>query len=169
MSFLCVIFPFRCPYLELVSLDLLFCCSVVIFHAFICMLCNAQTHTKLPDSAENLADCMYSYSHTLFWFLSPACSLLPNWNAFLKHFNLAMWGCLFSDALILGPLPSSLLSLDKTFVLFWGAYHAVSLFRSPCKESWLPSQQRISKKGFFVHTSLSLKLSLSLSLSFSQL
>jgi len=29
-------------------------------------------------------------------------------------------------------------------VLFWGAYHAVSLMRSPCKESWSPSQQRIS-------------------------
>ena len=41
--------------------------------------------------------------------------------------------------------PASLLSLDKTFVLFWGAYHAVSLFRFPCKESWSPSQQRISK------------------------
>ena len=80
-------------------------------------------------------DCLYSYSHILFWVLSPACSLLPNWNAFLKHFNLAIRGCLFCSTLILAPLPSSLLSLDKTFVLFWGADHAVPMFRSPLKES----------------------------------
>jgi hypothetical protein len=36
--------------------------------------------------------------------------------------------------------------LDKTFVLFWGAYHAVSLFRSPCKESWSPSAENSKKR-----------------------
>ena len=53
------------------------------------------------------------------------------------------------------------LSLDKTFVLFWGAYHAVSLFHTPCKVRKLSSHQRNSKKGSFVHTPLSTTLSIS--------
>ena len=106
---------------------------MVLIHAFHTF---QSMHTHLPDSEEVLSDFfMYSYSHIHFWVLSPACSLLPNWNAFLKHFKLAIRGCLFCGALILAPLPSSLLSLDKTFVLFWGAYHAVPMFRSPLKES----------------------------------
>jgi len=52
------------------------------------------------------------------------------------------------DILVPAPKVRYLSTLDKTFVLFLGAYHAVSLFRSPCKESWSPSQQRFSKRVF---------------------
>ena len=46
------------------------------------------THTCL-FSQKKLAESMYSYSHNLIWMLCPARSLLPNWNALLKHFNFA--------------------------------------------------------------------------------
>jgi hypothetical protein len=47
-----------------------------------------HTHTCL-FSQKKLAESMYSYSHNLIWMLCPARSLLPNWNALLKHFNFA--------------------------------------------------------------------------------
>ncbi len=53
----------------------------------------------------------------------------------------------------------------KTFVLFWGAYHAVSTVPYLVQVRNLSSHQRTSKRGLFVHTSLSTTLSLSLSLS----
>jgi hypothetical protein len=51
------------------------------------------------------------------------------------------------------------LSLYKTFVLFWGAYHAVSTVPYPVQVRKLSSHQTNSKRGLFVHTSLSMALS----------
>ena len=109
--------------------------------------------------------CMYSYSHNLFCILSPRPLNSAKLKCSSKTFQLCMLGCSFSDVLILTPLSSSELSLDKTFVLFWGAYHVVSTVPYPLQGSQVTiTPEKTLKRGFVcAHFSLHDPLSLSLS------
>ena len=69
------------------------------------------------------------------------------------------------DLPILIPTICVLLSLDKTFVLFWGAYHVVSTVPYPLQGSQVTiTPEKTLKRGFVcAHFSLHDPLSLSLS------
>ncbi len=128
-------------------------------------------HTHLPDSEEVLSDFfMYSYSHILFWVLSPACSLLPNWNAFLKHFNLAIRGCSFCDCFDPGPSLVFITLVGQHFRFVLGG--PITLFQCSVPRLRNPRYHRSTEflKGFVcAHFSLYQSLFLSLSLSLSHL
>ena len=173
-------------------LDLLLCCINVIFHPFTCIvlefsmslfcvfthftLFKACTHTCLilkKFSAIFLCTLILTISSDLF---PPACSLLPNWNALLKHFNLTCEVSHSLDVLILNP---SLGRQYNPFVLkckdfssslwvklsFRGGVFTLFHCSIPRARNHGNHHTRESLKGFFcVHQTFSLSLSLSLSL-----
>jgi hypothetical protein len=157
-----------------------FFCNVVIVHA--CILCVDKTKMyKCLIQKKFQRRCMYSYSHNLFWVLSPACSLLPNWNALLKHFNLPCETAHSLDVLILDPslaresnpfvLESkdfSLLSLCETFVSggFFTLFHcSIPRARNPGNHHTRESLKGLFCVHFSLYQTLSTLSTLSLSLS----
>jgi hypothetical protein len=69
MPFWCVMFSFWCPYHVFDFFDLFFYCNVVIVHVCICIVLHTQTKTYKSLTPKTFPwRCMYSDSHSLFWF-----------------------------------------------------------------------------------------------------
>jgi hypothetical protein len=125
-----------------------------------------------PDSDPRDPKTFFSNSWLSFTLYHHSCSFPPtpvdisySEKQLKEHHFFLIWYTMYYYHVFTGTkLVNPILSLYKTFVLFWGAYHTVSTVPYPVQVRKLSSHQRNSKKGLFMHNSLSMSFSLSLSL-----